>query len=51
MPMLRPGDIISVGAQGVITEQKPGGYWTIKFERGSFLVDGAYLEKVTGETA
>jgi hypothetical protein len=51
MPMLRPGDIIPVGSQGVITQQKPGGYWTVKFERGAFLVDSSYLEKVTGETA
>jgi hypothetical protein len=46
MPMLRPGDLIPVGTQGVIREQKPGGYWTVKFEQGNFLVDAAYLEKV-----
>jgi hypothetical protein len=46
MPMLRPGDLVPVGAQGVVVEQKPGSYWTIKFDQGAFLVDTAYLEKV-----
>lgn len=49
MPMLRPGDLIPVGAEGVIVAQKPGGYWTVKFEQGSFLIDTTYLEKVIFE--
>jgi hypothetical protein len=49
MPMLRPGDLIPVGAQGLILAQKPGGYWTVKFDQGSFLIDDSYLEKVTFE--
>jgi hypothetical protein len=51
MPMLRPGDLIPVGTQGVITAQKPGGYWTVKFDQGSFLIDASYLEKVTFEAS
>ena len=51
MPMLRPGDLIPVCSQGLVTEQKPRGNWTVKIERGTFLVDSLYLEKVTGETA
>ncbi len=43
MPMLRPPDIIAVGAEGDITEQRVGGYWVVKFERGSFLLDAQYL--------
>lgn len=50
MPMLRPGDIIPVGTQGVVLAQKPAGYWTIKFDQGTFLVDSPYLEKVVFET-
>jgi hypothetical protein len=50
MPMLRPGDLIPLNSQGVITAQKPGGYWTVKFDQGSFLVDEAYLEKVSFES-
>ncbi|MFZ4641455.1 MAG: regulatory protein SipA [Nodosilinea sp.] len=46
MPMLRPGDTLQVGDQGTILEQRPGGYWSIKFERGSFLLDSEFLEKV-----
>lgn len=51
MPMLRPGDLIPVGTQGVILAQKPGNYWTVKFDQGSFLVDDAYLEKVSFESS
>lgn len=50
MPMLRPGDLIPVNSQGVVTAQKPGDYWVVKFDQGSFLVDIAYLEKVTFES-
>jgi hypothetical protein len=44
MPMLRPADTLSVGAEGVIQSRRPGGYWGIKFAKGSFLVDGQFLE-------
>lgn len=43
MPMLRPPDLIPLGAEGVITEQRPGNSWVIKFERGSVLLDSKYL--------
>ncbi|NER80152.1 MAG: DUF3148 domain-containing protein [Leptolyngbya sp. SIO1D8] len=45
MPMLRPPDLISVGEEGVVVEQRLAGYWSVKFERGALLVDGAYLER------
>ena len=50
MPMLRPGDLIPVGTQGVILAQKPSGYWTVKFDQGAFLIDSPYLEKVSFES-
>ncbi|MEO1297808.1 MAG: NAD(P)H dehydrogenase assembly family protein, partial [Cyanobacteria bacterium J06636_16] len=28
-------------------EQKSGGYWAVRFERGAFLIDGRYIERVT----
>ncbi len=46
MPMLRPGDLVPVDSQGVVTAQKPGNYWVIKFDQGSFLVDSTYLAKI-----
>ncbi|MEL6385327.1 MAG: DUF3148 domain-containing protein [Cyanobacteria bacterium J06626_18] len=51
MPMLRPPDLISVGDVGIVTEQRPGGYWAVKFERGSFLVDEPYLERSIEESS
>lgn len=44
MPMLRPADTLAVGAEGVILSRRPGGYWGIKFDKGSFLVDSQFLE-------
>ncbi len=49
MPMLRPSDLVAVGEVGVILDQRPGGYWGVKFERGALLVDTAYLERLTDE--
>ncbi|MGF1458382.1 MAG: regulatory protein SipA [Leptolyngbyaceae cyanobacterium] len=49
MPMLRPGDLVPVKTVGTVVAQKPSNYWVVKFEQGSFLVDGAYLEPVGAE--
>ncbi|MEO1510395.1 MAG: DUF3148 domain-containing protein, partial [Cyanobacteria bacterium J06633_23] len=46
MPMLRPPDLVAVGEEGILLERKPGGYWSVKFERGAFLIDQRYLEAV-----
>jgi Protein of unknown function (DUF3148) len=43
MPMLRPGQLIRVGTIGIITARQPGEHWVVKFDRGSFLIDGKYL--------
>jgi Protein of unknown function (DUF3148) len=44
MPMLRPPSALEIGAIGLITDRKPGNYWVIKFDRGSFLLEAGYLE-------
>ncbi|MEO1592988.1 MAG: DUF3148 domain-containing protein [Cyanobacteria bacterium J06632_22] len=46
MPMLRPPDLVAVGEEGTILERKPGGYWSLRFERGAYLVDERYLEAI-----
>jgi hypothetical protein len=43
MPMLRPGQLIAVGATGTVISRQPGEHWVVKFDRGSFLIDGKYL--------
>jgi hypothetical protein len=43
MPMLRPGQLIAVGTTGIIISRQPGEHWVVKFDRGSFLIDGKYL--------
>ncbi|VEP18682.1 putative regulator of histidine kinase [Hyella patelloides LEGE 07179] len=44
MPMLRPPDILNVGDRGVVIDRRPGGYWGVRFDSGSFLLDSKYLE-------
>ncbi|AMA08626.1 MULTISPECIES: regulatory protein SipA [Cyanophyceae] len=48
MPMLRPADLLVVGAVGTLGDRRPGGYWAVKFERGSFLLEETYLAVATG---
>lgn len=43
MPMLRPPDILEVGDEGVVIDRRPGGYWGVKFEKGTFLMESQYL--------
>ena len=47
MPMLRSPDILEIGAEGVILDRRPGGYYAVHFPNGSFLLDGQYLETLT----
>jgi hypothetical protein len=46
MPMLRPPHVIQVGEEGVVLDRRPGGYWGVRFSRGSYLMDSQYLEVV-----
>lgn len=47
MPMLRPPDIISLGEEGTVSDRRPGGYWVVRFTKGTFLIDSQYLEAAT----
>lgn len=51
MPMLRPPDIVQVGEQGVVFDQRMGNTWGVRFDRGKFLLDSKYLELATADTA
>jgi Protein of unknown function (DUF3148) len=51
MPMLRPPDLIVPQEVGTIVDQRPGGYWVVKFERGTFLLDSAVLMKAEAHGA
>ena len=43
MPMLRPPDLLPVGSEGIITDVAAAGAYVVRFERGSFLVNGSDL--------
>ena len=46
MPMLRPPHVVKLGEEGVVLDQRPGGYWGVRFARGAFLMDPQYIESV-----
>jgi ribosomal protein L21E len=45
-PMLRPPHLVRVGETGTIVDRRPGG-WSVRFEKGDFLLDDGYLESVS----
>ena len=51
MPMLRPPDVITVGEEGIIIDRRPGGYWGVRFTKGTFLMDSQYLESMENSFA
>ena len=46
MPMLRPPTVIAVGEEGVVVDRRVGGYWSIRFTNGTYLLDSQYLEAI-----
>ncbi|NET37661.1 MAG: DUF3148 domain-containing protein [Cyanothece sp. SIO1E1] len=46
MPMLRPPNVVKLGEEGVILDRRPGGYWSIRFSQGTFLLDSQYIDGV-----
>ncbi|OKH22440.1 hypothetical protein NIES1031_19965 [Chroogloeocystis siderophila 5.2 s.c.1] len=44
MPMLRPPDVVQIGEEGIVMDRRPGGYWSVRFTRGTFLIDSQYIE-------
>ena len=49
MPMLRPADLLEIGAEGVVMDRRPGNYWGVRFERGAFLMESQYIELLGSE--
>jgi hypothetical protein len=47
MPMLRPADTLQLGDEGIVLDRRPGGHWGVRFERGAFLLDAQFLNKVS----
>jgi hypothetical protein len=47
MPMLRPSDLIELNEEGLIVDRRPGNYWVVRFNRGSFLIENQYLAKIS----
>jgi hypothetical protein len=50
MPMLRPPDIIEIGAEGRVMDRRPAGYWGVRFKQGTFLLESQYFELLESES-
>lgn len=48
MPMLRPPSVLAVGSEGIVINQRPGNYWSVRFANGTFLLEQQYLEAIEG---
>ncbi|NEQ38812.1 MAG: DUF3148 domain-containing protein [Okeania sp. SIO3I5] len=46
MPILRPPNVVRLGEVGTILSCKPGNYWSVRFEKGAFLIESQYIETV-----
>lgn len=51
MPMLRPPNVIRLGEEGIILDRRLGDYWSVRFNRGAYLLDSQYLERVVIENS
>lgn len=46
MPMLRPPSVLAIGEEGIVINQRPGNYWSVRFANGTFLVEPQYLQLI-----
>lgn len=44
MPMLRPSNLIKLEEEGIIIAKNPSNYYSVRFEKGTFLIDIEYLQ-------
>ncbi|MEM7772949.1 MAG: DUF3148 domain-containing protein [Cyanobacteria bacterium P01_E01_bin.6] len=49
MPMLRPPDVIRMDEEGTVLERRSGDYWSVRFERGVFLMETRFIEVLIGQ--
>ena len=47
MPMMRPPSVITLGEIGTILNRQPGNEWSVRLEKGAYLLASQYFEKVT----
>jgi hypothetical protein len=45
IPSLRSAAVLQVGEVGTVCDQRPGGYWSIRFASGTYLIDRQYFER------
>jgi len=43
MPMLRANSAIALGEEGIIIKQNFGGYYSIRFTQGAYLLESKYF--------
>ncbi|HIK37828.1 MAG: DUF3148 domain-containing protein [Geminocystis sp.] len=51
MPMLRPNSLIQIGEEGIVVQLQPAGYYSVRFARGTFLLERQYFELVVSPSS
>ena len=46
MPMMRSASVISLGEVGTLLKRQPGNEWSVRLEKGAYLLNPQYFEKV-----
>ncbi|MBK4729308.1 DUF3148 domain-containing protein [Oxynema sp. CENA135] len=44
-PMLRPPNVVRLGEEGTILDRQPGDYWSVRFEKGAYLIENKYIDR------
>jgi Protein of unknown function (DUF3148) len=46
LPSLKSSAVLSVGELGTVVDRRPGGYWSVRFASGAYLLESQYLAAV-----
>ncbi len=44
MPMLRPPTVLTLGAEGIVIERRPGNTWAVRFDDHAYLLSASLLD-------
>lgn len=47
MPMLQSPEVLTLGETGIILDRRPGNYWSVRFSKGAYLLEGQYLDRLS----
>ena len=51
MPMMRSASVIRLGEVGTLLRRQPGNEWSVRLEKGAYLLNDQYFEKLPANEA